>query len=331
LEQAARIPVRPGENVSGLEIRLKSVPVHRVAGVVVTEAGKPVAHATVKLMGRIGTARQPIIFSSLFYTIGPSPEPEVAQVESHDDGTFEFAAVEPGDWRLSAALGVEKDMPLGGVASALVSDKDAEDIHIRLSAPFAVEVAEDWGGAQAPARREYGDGPVLLFPMDAQPLIVDPAKNIGRVNGIFPGRYRVVPTGIGLDGYASAVMWGGRDVAGQVVEFSPGAAPLQMIYKSGFGKVRGMVEKGEGALVILVPRDAGEVTTIRTARCGAGGSFEIDRTVPGDYSIVAFDHPDERGVQWDTLLSTIIPIASNVRVEAGSTASADLRISKWPW
>ena len=58
--QAVRIPVRTGQNVSGIEIRLKSVPVHRVSGVVLNEAGKPAAHATVKLMGRAGTARQGI-------------------------------------------------------------------------------------------------------------------------------------------------------------------------------------------------------------------------------------------------------------------------------
>ena len=56
--QATRIPVRTGQDVSGIEIRLKSVPVHRVAGVVLNEAGKPAAHATVKLMGPAGANRR---------------------------------------------------------------------------------------------------------------------------------------------------------------------------------------------------------------------------------------------------------------------------------
>ncbi len=123
---------------------------------------------------------------------------------------------------------------------------------------------------------------------------------------------------------------------GQVVELTAGAAPIQVIYKPGLGKVRGTIEngqgeRGEGATVMLIPREAGEVSTILTARCGAGGVFEIGRVVPGDYYAVAFDHQGEVGVQWDALLSTILPIASSVRVEAGSTASVDLRANKWPW
>ena len=46
---AVRIPVRTGQEVSGLEIKLVSVPVRRVTGVVLNEAGKPAAHAAVKL------------------------------------------------------------------------------------------------------------------------------------------------------------------------------------------------------------------------------------------------------------------------------------------
>ena len=54
--EAVRIAVRTGQSVAGIEIRLKSVPVHRVAGVVLNDAGKPTAYATVKLMASPGTS-----------------------------------------------------------------------------------------------------------------------------------------------------------------------------------------------------------------------------------------------------------------------------------
>jgi hypothetical protein len=216
------------------------------------------------------------------------PEPEVARVESREDGAFEFAAVEPGEWRLSVEAGVEDDQPQGGAASAVVSEKDVEDIRIRLAAPFAAEVTEARGDAQAPPER-FGNG---------------------------------------LD---TAVLWGGRDVTGQVVELTPGAASFQMVYKSGLGRVRGTVEKGEGSMVMLVPRDTGEITTMRTSVCGADGAFEIDGVIPGDYSLVAFDRASERGTQWDALLSIVASIATSLRVEAGSAAPVELRMNKWPW
>jgi hypothetical protein len=86
------------------------------------------------------------------------------------------------------------------------------------------------------------------------------------INGILPGRYSVVPLFVGENFYISSVMLEGRDVAGRVVEFAAGAAPLQLTYKSGVGIVRGRVERGEGSLVILVPRDPGELTSVGTAR-----------------------------------------------------------------
>jgi hypothetical protein len=332
LQQAVRIPVRYGEDVAGIQIRLKSVPVRRVTGVVVNEAGKAVARATVRLMGRAGTARRLVMFSSGLDAIGPVAEPEVARVETRADGTFEFAAVEPGDWRLSAEAGVDDDMPLGGVASVTVTEKDAEEVQVRMVAPFGVAFTDDRRNVQGPVGTRYGGIPVLLSPMEGQPrVIVDPAKNVGKLNGVLPGRYTVVPQFVGGDFYISSVMWEGRDVAGQVVEFAAGAAPLELIYKSEVGIVRGRAERGEGSLVFLVPRNLGEFTIVRTALCGSDGVFQLDRIAPGDYQIVAFDHADERGVDWSALLSLIAPAASEVRLEAGATASAALSVNKWPW
>jgi hypothetical protein len=127
------------------------------------------------------------------------------------------------------------------------------------------------------------------------------------------------------------VMWGGRDVKGQVVELAPGAGPFQIVYKSGLGKVRGMVENGEGASVFLVAHESGEVLNYRLVACGAGGAFEIAQVPPGDYSVVAFDRTERVGLAAADFLVTIAPLASSVRVDAGSRASADLRVNRWPW
>jgi hypothetical protein len=362
--QATRIPVRLGDNVSGIEIRLKSVPVHRVAGVVLGADGKPVAHATVKLMGRVGTVRQTLMFVpsmsigadgggrlvSMFGksnsgAVGPGPEPEVARVESQEDGTFEFAAVEEGDWRLSAIAGEYDEAPLGGIASAPVSEKDVEEVRIRLTAQFPVEVTADLGDTQGPVTGSRCDarsgcvvqhGPVVLSltALEGQPraYVADPANNLSKLNAAFSGRYRVMQ-GLGMQGdaYVAAVMWGGRDVNGQVVELTAGGGPFQVIFKSGLGKVRGTVESGEGASVFLVSSGTGEILTYRQVTCGAGGAYEISQIPPGEYSIVAFDRMDSGGLPAADLPASIIPFASSVKVEAGSTASADLRVNRWPW
>jgi hypothetical protein len=240
-------------------------------------------------------------------------------------------------------------VPLGGVTSltvsgAPVSDKDVEDIQIRLAAAFPVEVTLGSGSAEAPPTGRLCDasgcvvqrGPVLLrlTAVEGQPRVhvADPANNLAKLNAAFPGRYRVMQ-GLGMQGdsYVAAVMWGGRDVNGQVVELGPGAGPFEVVYKSGLGKVSGTVEKGEGASVFLISNGSGEILTYRQVTCGTGGAFEIGQVPPGEYYIMAFDRTESGGLPAADLPASIIPFASSVQVEAGSTASADLRVNKWPW
>ena len=57
----------------------------------------------------------------------------------------------------------------------------------------------------------------------------------------------------------------------------------------------------------------------------------IGQIPPGDYYIVAFDRTENGGLPAADLPASIIPMASSVRVEAGSTASVDLRMNRWPW
>lgn len=227
--------------------------------------------------------------------------------------------------------GVDEEMPLGGVASASVSDKDIDDIQIRLAPSFPVEVTVDWGSAQAPSAAQRRAIPLGLTPVEGQPraIVSDPAKNAGKMNSVFPGRYRVMPNALQAGYHVAAVMWGGRDVNGQVVDLAPGAAPFQVILSSAFGRVRGTVEKGEAATLYLVSRESGEIVNYRQVECRTGGAFEIGEVPPGDYYAVAFD---QKGMLSATdLPAAIISIASNVRVEAGSTAPVDLKVNKWPW
>jgi hypothetical protein len=303
----------------------------------------------VKLMGKAGTTRQGLgagmilpggtvaangmirgtSAPEIYTVVGPSPEPEVARVQSHEDGSFEFNAVEPGDWRLSAEAGVDEDMPLGGVASAAVSENDIEDIRIRLMPSFAVEVTADSAGRTGM--------PLGLTAVEGQPraIVGDPAKNVGKINNVFPGRYRVMAGIIQAGSYVTAVMWGGRDVNGQVVELAPGAAPFQVISSSAFGKVRGTVQKsearGEGATVFLISREPGEILRYRQAQCRADGAFELADVTPGDYYVVAFDRAEKSGIPAADLPTAIVNIASTLHVEAGSTASVDLKLNQWLW
>jgi hypothetical protein len=362
LADAVPIPMSWGATVSGIVIRLKSVPVHRVAGVVLNVAGKPVSHATVKLLGRAGPAQklsgggtvvagpgQPGVIRSLggamkflagiATTIGPGPEPELASVESGDDGSFEFPGVQPGDWRLSVEAGVDDDRPVAGIAAANVADKDIEDLRIRVVAPFTLEATTNWGSVQAP----NNDDPWSMFALIAvedQPqvrVLRGRVTHEGGTNGFFPGRYLVTGALSPPGYYIASVIWGGREVLGQVVELGESSGPFQVMLKNDSGTLRGTVDRGEGASLFLVNELGGGIVQYREEVAGTTGTFEFQNVAPGNYYVVAFDRVPyidaaSRGLPPADLPRSIVGLATRVRVVEGSaTTSVDLRVNRWPW
>ena len=271
--------------------------------------------------------------TAFYYTSAPGPEPEVASAESHDDGTFEFA-VERGDYRIAADIDPD-ERPRSGVASVAVGDKDIEGVHVRLSRPFSVEVSANWGGVEPPKPKDGGAVAtgylVHLSPLEGQPVqTFNPGANPTSVNGAFPGRYRVMRFNVGPGMYLSAVMYGGRDVLGQVIDLAPGLGPLEAIVKHDGGIVRGVVENGRNATVFLVPRTAGEVISYMSVLCGSGGRFEFKDVVPGSYYLAAFDHGGE--LPAENLPDALIGFATDARVDSGASGlPINLPLNKWPW
>ena len=317
LADALPVAVGRGADVAGIAIRLKSVPVHRVAGVVLDVDGKPKAHATVRMLGRAGSAqpsygggtinagpgRQGMIqaggpggvlalLSNIPTTITPGAEPEVAEVESQDDGTFEFPAVERGDWRVTVANATEVspgfEVVKFGVASVAVADKDIDDVRIRLAGPFAIDATTAW--RNPPKEGELPWSRAGMSALEGQPrLNLDPATgrtfedySEGRVSGFFPGRYRVTATAAPPGYYIAAVMWGGRDVLGQVVEFGESSGPVQVMLRNDIGTLRGTAAgTSENDSSVYLIRQMGEIVSYRMVDCGAGGAFQLDGVEPG--------------------------------------------------
>jgi hypothetical protein len=355
LAGAVAIPVTWGADVAGIEIRLRDVPVHRVMGVVLDEDGKPAAKADVKLLGRAppvrisgvgfpmltnmepreggifirarGAVQGPVVSTA---SASPGPEPEMARVQTKDDGTFEFAAVERGDWRVAAETG-RYDRPRAAVVSVTVAEEDVEAVVIRLTTPFIVPRTVDWGDAKAPPGWEQVAGFFGLRAMEDQPSPAVGPDGKG-VLGDFGGRYRVgrdfvVPKGF----YVAAVMLGGVDVLGQVVDLAPGSGPFQSVMRHDAGSLRGTVENGEGGSVFLVPRTIGETIDYFSIGVGAGGAFEFKDVPPGEYYAVAFDQPNMRQLPGQDLPDSIAPMAAGVTIAADAEGMVNLKVNKWPY
>lgn len=327
---AVRVRVDWGSDVAGIAIRLKSVPVRRIVGAVLGPDGKPAAKATVKLMGQ-GSAAGRVLAASvpgggmLGASIAPGPEREIQRVETREDGSFEFVAVERGDWRLSAVGGDDPDRPWAGVVSAVAGEQGVEGVQIRLSQPFAVPVQFDWGEAMPPKGWDGSVGLIVaLNELEDQPNVsVDPATNVGKINGIFPGRYWVMNPVPGRQRYVNAVMLGGVDVLGKDVEFGEGSGPLRVVMRQDTGTLRGTVENGAGATILLFRRDRGGLQQARATQAGAGGAFELDYVPPGEYYVTAVRNEPVLADEFEAAAQK----GTGVSVETGSTATVALRMN----
>jgi hypothetical protein len=90
------------------------------------------------------------------------------------------------------------------------------------------------------------------------------------------------------------------------------------------------VEKGGGAIVVLIPQRVEGVVLGQTVVCEADGSFELNIVSPGDYSIAVFDRMDIRSPSVATMLGLVPLRGRGLKMEEGSTASVTLSVIPAP-
>lgn len=309
---AAKIVVLPGAEIWGQDIKLMAAPVHGVRGIVRDAQGNPAAKQTV--------------------LAGPSDEIQSKDIEtvSAQDGSFEFAGLHDGNWRISAeSKGPE--VILRGFLSVPVAGRDVEGLDLRLTPPFSVTIHTTIETPDPKMEKPFAG--VLLAPAvggGVFPQMHPASDGKLRMEPVYPGQYRVNP--IRPDGpyYLASVTMGGRDIAGQYVELNAGALPIEVVYKSDGGTVRGSIENCGGAVIVLAPRDRAlrEQELLVTGRCTAGGHFEIRNIRPADYYAFAFEKFDWMGFEFLALLDdqSLINQAERVTVRANESSGVNLKV-----
>jgi hypothetical protein len=142
---------------------------------------------------------------------------------------------------------------------------------------------------------------------------------------IVPGRYKA----IAKPGLSAQIFLGDYEATGQTFSVAAGGPRLRIVLKTWSGTVRGTVEKGEGATVVLVPQRVEEVALGQSVVCGADGSFELSDVSPGDYYIAAFEHFDFLSPS-AAMLSLVPSRGKSVKVEEGSAANVMLSVIATP-
>jgi len=312
-EEAQPVQVRAG--VQYYEIKIRTVPVYRVRGVVWDEKGTdPAPGVTVRL-----------------YQLDHWDLVDTKTV-SGKDGAFHFDGVPDGTWRLFAANTGDPAMRTS-YAEIHVSKGNLQDVEMRLVLPWSQKGHfEQDDGAIATAMN------VHLIPVDF-PLVGEAGLITGllgeygmqreadgrfRIEKVYPGRYRILATASSTKFYLASILIGERDVLGDVVELREGAPAIRVVYRSDGGVVQGSSAKCAGATVALVPEEKALFNQfVRTAKCDQNGHFAMSNVRPGDYSMLAFQ--DSNAVRDERYVRSLFVQGENVRIKPRETTSVELR------
>lgn len=320
----------PSQGFSGeYEIRMQTAVVQRVRGIVLDEAGKPSPGAELGMLQLPEGSPAPLGLSmssigrttfALGLRVEPRGTPEMTAVAGAD-GHFEFPAVRSGEWRISAAPHSGRT---SGNADVSVGRADVDDAQIRLATPFRLIATVEQTATNPP-----------LLPLGIATLINSDTNayvrgGISQSDGlvfenILPGRYKILVK----PGLSAQVFLGEYEVTGQAFTAAANGPPLRLVLKQSAGTVRGTVEKGDGATVVLFPQRVEGVALGQTAACGAGGSFEMTDVSPGDYYIAAFNHLDGLAPS-EAMLELARTRGTNVKVEKHSATDATLSVMASP-
>jgi hypothetical protein len=311
---ASRITIAPGTEIFGQDIRLVASPVHRIRGVALDHKGDPAAGVTIQLA-------DPTRFTG----------GDDAQAQSAADGTFEFRDIPTGDWRLSAS--VEREgVKLKAFQTLQVADRDSERLELRLGLPFSIQGSVVFEGpSERPLARATA---IMLVPaVGGSDIVTGRPDETGKftADGVYPGVYKVNSIQPGAQFYLASIKLGERESPDGHVEFYSGGLPLNVIYRSDGGTVRGTVEDCGAATVLLVPQDLTlrRLPYIHNAKCKSNGGYEFTAIRPGEYFALALNPSDPAFNFMSTDLNQgHLNAAVSVTVRPNEATMADLHVTR---
>ncbi len=278
VEWATPIIVGPGDQVTGVEIRIRRGSMYRIRGTLVgaenipspTEALEPYGRRRIVAERASGTA-----------IVG-------GRASLHSDGSFEISGVPPGAYDLRVSQGLVA-VNLGS-AKVQVEDRDVDDVTIQLTPPQRL----------TGTIRFVGQGSTKLSGYRIELDPIRPARSwpaVWHADGSFEfpplgaERYRVNVVGSGV--YLKEIRYGDIVSNDGTITVTGAGGNLQLVLSTRVAHLTGkMSTTAVGApRIVLIPADAAD--EVRQAALDQTGAFSFGDLRPGTYKLYAFEGAPE--------------------------------------
>ena len=330
VNEATRVSIKAGQEMSGANFALIVARMARVRGRALNSRGEPTSGS----MAMLAPAER----------IGVTMSMNSAHVGA--DGSFEFANVAPGRYNLQVrppgmvtAGGEFVVMPL------TVANDDVENLLVITHAgAIARGVVMTDDGTPLPFRGEQ----VQIFPqpMDGMPMMMPPgsAKVNGdltfEVTGLYDRRLLRASINTANSGwFAKAVLYDGADITDSGMEFTPGRSyeGLQVVFTQKTTDLSGLVTDDRDkpvldATVVVFPANRDRWTYlsryIRTLRPDTNGRFTTRNLPPADdYLIIAVQNLEQGQGSDPEFLARARDEAKPFSLNEGETKAVDIKLA----
>jgi hypothetical protein len=266
-------------------------------------------------------------------------------------GLFDLGGVPTGDYTLHVTgnhVGtVQIDLLLAvlepaAVAPIHVADKDLENVMVTLTRGVAVNgriLVEGEPASVNPNFQQMSLGvgvrpSKVPVPFHRAPHVTTPASDgTFRVAGLRAGaEYRVFLIGNVPGLYLKSIRFSGDDVLSKPLKFSGSAAGEfeVVLARGGLGQIAGNVRDSksqavQGALVVAIPLERGQITDYRTAYTDQNGRYTLGDLTPGDYQLFSWESIEDDAFYDPDFLGQYERNGKAVHVAKSSNQSVDVQ------
>jgi hypothetical protein len=352
---AAPVNVIPGEDLRGMDIRMRASRTFAIRGKAVNSStGAPASGLLLRAAPKQPDGQPLDILSSL----------AILTTHAAQDGTFEMSNAMVGDWTISAigslpALGTTTPYNLYGTASVSVRDADLTGVVLQVDPGASVSGSLRFEGGDfktvfAPPPPDAvslalaGTGAAGAALLAGRPLVA--LTDIGSGGGLQSaqvnedgtfkfgsanrGRYALSVVRVPPKYYVKSVHLGSSDVTHSVLDLSGEGGSIDILLGDNPGELNGSLrnDKNEsmaGVLVVLwskEPEVASSTNGVNTAYTDQNGTFQFKSLAPGEYYVAAWEDADAQQVQNRDLLAMFSDDDAKIKLAEGAKQSMEAKL-----